>query len=232
MLLDATDSSRVEEFTRRQLYRDQSCVMVMPALGDTITLRVHDAMMNMQRLPNQKFTNFAVANMEVSAAYDWAVSTILTHPQFDGWKWMLCVEQDNLPPFDGFVNLITAATEQDYDILGGLYWTKGIGGVPQIWGDITDPAENYRPCAPDLEGGIVDCWGTGMGFTLFRLDLFRDMPAPWFTVQPEDGMFTQDLKFASRLHKWRAETGLPPAKIGVHCGVKVGHVDLATGDVW
>lgn len=227
MLLDATDTSRVDEFTRRQLYRDQSCVMVMPTLGDTISLRVHDALMNLQRLPNQKFTNFAVANMEVSAAYDWAVSTILGSPATKDWRWMLCVEHDNLPPHDGFAKLVTAATELEYDVLGGIYWTKGLGGVPQIWGDRTDPVENYRPQPPDLDGGIVDCWGTGMGFTLFRLDLFREMPAPWFTVEPEDGMWTQDLRFFNRLHA----TGRP-VKVGVHCGVKVGHVDLTSGDVW
>lgn len=227
MIVDALDPSRNDAFTARQLYRDQSCVMVMPILGDQIPARVHDSLMNLQRLPNQKFTNLTVANMEVSAAYDWAVDTILHTEQLAGWRWMLCVEQDNVPPADGFVKLVSAATEGGYDVLGGLYWTKGLDGVPQIWGDRADPVENYRPQAPDLDGGIVDCWGTGMGFTLFRLDLFREMPSPWFFTPPEDGMWTQDLRFFNRLHA----TGRP-VKVGVHCGVRVGHVDLTTGDIW
>lgn len=227
MLLDATDPNRVDEFTRRQLYRDQSCVMVLPILGDAVPARVHDALMNMARLPNQKFMNLVINGMEVSAAYDRAVQMILESPGTANWKWLLCVEQDNLPPADGFATLVTHASENDYDVLGGLYWTKGLGGVPQIWGDITDPDENYRPQPPDPFGGVVDCWGTGMGFTLFRLDLFRNMPAPWFTVEPEDGMWTQDLKFYNRLY----ESGATP-KVGVHCGVRVGHVDLESGDVW
>ena len=178
MLLDATDPARVDEFTRRQLYRDQSCVMVLPILGDQVPARVHDALMNMARLPNQKFMNLVINGMEVSAAYDRAVSMILENPGTANWKWLLCVEQDNLPPVDGFSTLVTYASENDYDVLGGLYWTKGIGGVPQIWGDITDEEENYRPQPPDPFGKVVDCWGTGMGFTLFNLDLFRNMPAP------------------------------------------------------
>jgi len=231
MHVDALDETRAGEFSRRQLYRDQSCVMVMPILGDTIPARVHDGLMNLQRLPNQKFTNVLVGNMEVSAGYDWAVNLILSQPTLRDWKWMLCVEQDNLPPHDGFVQLVTYATEHDYDVLGGLYWIKGMDGVPQIWGDRADEV-NFRPQPPDLSGGVVDCWGTGMGFTLFRLDLFRDMEAPWFYTPPEDGMWTQDLRFFDRLHKHRDTVGLPPAKVGVHCGVKVGHIDLTTGDVW
>ena len=40
-------------------------------------------------------------------------------------------------------------------------------------------------------------------------------------------MWTQDLKFYNRLYK-SGET----FKVGVHCGVRVGHVDLESGDVW
>ncbi len=226
MIIDALDADRAERFERRHLYKDQSTVMVMPILGDTIPARVHDALMNLQRLPNQKFTNVLIGNQEVSAAYDNALRMILTNPSFKDWKWMLTCEQDNLPPFDGFVQLVTYAAEHDYDVLGGLYWIKGIDGVPQIWGDRTD-AENYRPQPPALDGSVVDCWGTGMGFTLFRLDLFRDMPEPWFYTPPEDGMWTQDLRFFNRLHAHRDNV-----KVGVHCGVRVGHLDLQSGDCW
>lgn len=227
MIIDALDEDRAERFTRRQLYKNQSTVMVMPILGDTIPARVHDALMNLQRLPNQQFTNVLMGNMEVSAAYDAALRMILTNPAFKDWKWLLTCEQDNLPPFDGFVQLVTYAAEHDYDVLGGLYWIKGIDGVPQIWGDRSDPVENYRPQPPALDGTVVDCWGTGMGFTLFRLDLFREMAEPWFYTPPEDGMWTQDLRFFSRLHKVK-----PDAKVGVHCGVRVGHLDLGSGDCW
>jgi hypothetical protein len=226
MIIDALDEDRTDRFTRRHLYKDQSTVMVMPILGDTIPARVHDALMSMQRLPNQQFCPLLMGNLEVSAAYDQALRMVLTHPQFAGWKWMLTCEQDNLPPVDGFTQLVTYASEHDYDVLGGLYWIKGIDGVPQIWGDRAD-AENYRPQPPDLNGEVVDCWGTGMGFTLFRLDLFRDMPPPWFYTPPEDGMWTQDLRFFNRIHAHRDNV-----KVGVHCGVRVGHLDLTSGDCW
>jgi len=51
---------------------------------------------------------------------------------------------------------------------------KGHGGVPQIWGDPKDPVINFRPQRPDINGGLVECCGTGMGFNLWRLDMFKD----------------------------------------------------------
>jgi hypothetical protein len=102
--------------------------------------------------------------------------------------------------------------------IGGLYFTKGEGGVPQIWGDPRDPLLNFRPQAPDPNGGLVECNGTGMGFNLWRLKLFKDpkLRRPWFKTA--DGC-TQDLYFASdaKAHGYR---------FAVDCSILVGHYDL------
>lgn len=226
MILDANDEARVDEWVAKHQYRDQSTVCVMPTRG-VIPARVYDSHMSLMRLPNQRWTMMTVAAMEVSAAYDWAIATILDNPELSTWKWVLTVEEDNILPYDAFTKLVSAADAGGYDVLGGLYWVKGEGGCPQIWGDRSDPTENYRPQRPDPDGGIVDCWGTGMGCTLFRLDLFRRLERPWFLVDSGDGCWTQDLRFANRLHA----AGVNP-KIGVHCGVKVGHYDVSTGVIW
>ena len=69
----------------------------------------------------------------------------------------------------------------EFAAIGGLYFTKGPGGCAQIWGDPKDPVVNYRPQLPDPNGGLVECCGTGMGFTMYRLSMFKDprLRKPW-----------------------------------------------------
>jgi hypothetical protein len=96
----------------------------------------------------------------------------------------------------------------EYACIGGLYWTKGEGGVPQIWGDPKDPMMNFRPQVP-RPNELVECCGTGMGFNLFRLDMFKDqkLRKPWFKTQTEGGVATQDLyawsDFRKNGYRWQ-----------------------------
>jgi hypothetical protein len=113
--------------------------------------------------------------------------------------------------------------------LGGLYWTKGEGGVPQIWGDPRDPVLNFRPQVP-VPGELVECCGTGMGFNLWRMSMFKDdrLRRPWFrtlTGIEGTGVGTQDLYFWGDARKCGY-------RCAVDCGVLVGHLDTSTGDVW
>jgi hypothetical protein len=67
-----------------------------------------------------------------------------------------------------------------------------------------------------------------MGFTLFRLGLFKDdkLRRPWFkTMAGTEGVGTQDLYFwnDARKHGYRA---------AVDCRVLVGHYDHQTDMVW
>ena len=110
----------------------------------------------------------------------------------------------------------------EFSAIGGLYWLKGPGGHPQIWGDPSDPVVNFRPQPPDPNGGLVECCGTGMGFTLWRLSMFKDerLRRPWFkTIAGKEGVGTQDLYFwgDARKHGYRC---------AIDCSVKVGHYDM------
>jgi hypothetical protein len=131
------------------------------------------------------------------------------------------MEHDNLPPADGHLKLLQSAeAHPEYDCIGGLYWTKGEGGHPQIWGNPKEPL-NFKPLPPDPNGGLVECVGTGMGFNLFRLDMFKDdkLRKPWFKTQADaGGIATQDLYF------W-ADAFKHGHKAAIDCSVKVGHYD-------
>lgn len=210
-------------------WKKQRIVVIVPA-GDTISTRCYLSHRNIAFPPNQQVVWIAAEGMEVGRAYSQAIESILDHPELGKWEYILTLEHDNLPQPDGVLRLIRRMEENPHlSCIGGLYWTKGYGGVPQIWGDPRDPVVNFRPQPPDLNGGLVECCGTGMGFNLWRMSMFRhpELRRPWF--ETKDGC-TQDLYFWSDARKYGF-------RCAIDCGVRVGHYDHAgtfgeKGKVW
>jgi hypothetical protein len=212
--------------TRAATYEDASTIILVPTLGNLPT-RVVDCLMSLMRPPNAKTTQLFTNDMPVDEAYNQLIEMILAHPELSTWRYILTIEHDNLVPPTALLDLQREMVRGKWDVLGGLYWTKGEMGVPQIWGDITDPEYNFRPVAP-IPGKVVRTNGTGMGCTLYKLDVFKRMDGPWFqTVADGQGLWTQDLYAYNR---WR-EGGVK-LKVGVDCRVKVGHLDVTTNRVW
>jgi hypothetical protein len=198
-------------------WKKHRIVLVIPA-GPTIPTKVALSHWNMAFPANQGVVRIAAEGYEVGDAYSQAIGSILQHPDLSQWEFLLTVEHDNLPPPDGVLRLVRQMeAHPELSCVSGLYFTKGPEGVPQIWGDPKDPVLNFRPCAPDPNGGLVECCGTGMGFALWRLSMFKDkkLRTPWFETR--DG-HTQDLWAWSdfRKHGYRC---------AVDCSVKVGHYD-------
>jgi hypothetical protein len=194
--------------------------MIVPAFG-SIPTKVVASWMNLYTPPNAKFVRLFAVGMEVGKAFSSCIESILADPSLNTYKYIITLEHDNIPPPDGIIKLLQRMEEHpEYDCIGGLYFTKGPGGVAQIWGDRKDPVVNFRPQRPDPNGGLVECWGTGMGFNIWRLDMFKNekLRKPWFVTQTDGGVSTQDLYFwhdASKHHK-----------CAIDCSVKVGHYDL------
>lgn len=209
-------------------WKKQRVIVLIPA-GQTIATRVYLSHWNLIFPPNQPSYRMLCQGMEVGEAYSEAIKSILDHPDLSQWEYILTLEHDNAPPPDGLLKLLKAMDEHpEYDCIGGLYWTKGEGGVPQIWGDPKDPVLNFRPQPPDPQGGLVECCGTGMGFNLWRTSMFKSkkLRQPWFkTLAGKEGVGTQDLYFwgDARKHGFRC---------AVDCSVHVGHHDLATDTMW
>ena len=202
-------------------WKKQRIVVVLPA--DTmIPAKVALAHWNLIFPPNNGVVRILAQGMEVGDAYSTALEQILAHPELGKWEYLLTIEHDNAPPPDGVLKLLEQLEmHRQYACVGGLYWTKGEGGVPQIWGDPKDPVLNFRPQPPDPNGGLVECCGTGMGFNLFRLSMFRDerLKRPWFqTKKGPEGIGTQDLAFWADARKYGY-------RCAIDCSVKVGHFD-------
>lgn len=200
-------------------WKKQRIAVVVPA-SDTIPTRVALSFRNLAFPPNQGAVWLAAEGMEVGDAYSTAIESILASPELGQWEYLLCIEHDNCPPADGVLRLLEhMEAHPEFAAIGGLYFTKGFNGVAQIWGDPKDPVLNFRPIPPDPNGGLVECNGTGMGFTLFRLQMFRDprLRKPWFKTTAGG---TQDL------YAW-ADFKKHGYRCAIACDVKVGHYDQA-----
>ena len=207
-------------------YKDQSIIVIIPALN-TVATKAASSWWNLIFPPNQKVVKLFAQGMEVGEAYSQTIETILAHPDLSKYKLVLTIEADNVVPPDGVLALVRRMeAHPELACIGGLYWTKGEGGCPQIWGDVKDPILNFRPQLP-VPGELVECCGTGQGFNLVRLDTFKDekLRKPWFkTIAGREGVGTQDLHFWSDARKFGY-------RCAIDCAVLVGHVD-AEGFVW
>lgn len=208
-------------------WKKQRVIMMIPA-ADSIPTKVYLSHCGLIFPPNQPSHRMVAMGMEVGEAFSSSIQAILDHPDLSQWEYLLTIEHDNAPPSDGLVRLLKRMEEHpEFSAIGGLYWTKGEGGVPQIWGDPNDSL-NFRPQAPDPNGGLVECTGTAMGFTLWRLSMFKDerLRRPWFkTLSGKEGVGTQDLYFWGDAKKYGY-------RCAIDCGVLVGHYDHANDIMW
>jgi len=213
----------VERLRKGQTYKDLSTVWITVTRG-SLKCRVVSSWMSLMRPMNQPFFGpIFIENEEVGTGYQKAFESIVDHPELGKWKYILTVEEDNLPPVDGLLKLYESIN--DYDCVAGLYWTKGEAGQPMIYGDPKVMPRNFVPQVP-LPDTVQHCNGLGMGFNLWKIASFARIPRPWFrTVQEAGKGFTQDLWFFNEAAKYGY-------KVACDTRVKVGHLDVQTGMVW
>ena len=217
----------IKRLQRGQTYKDLSTVWITVTRGMLHT-KIVSSWMSLMRPMNQPFYGpIFIENEEVGQGYEKAFEMILDHPELSKWKYILTVEEDNIPPSDGLIKLYESI--KNYDVVAGIYWTKGEAGQPMIYGNPSVMPRNFVPQLP-LVDTIQHCNGLGMGFNLWKIDSFKnklkDMPRPWFkTVQEQGKGFTQDLWFYNEAAKYGY-------KVACDTRVKVGHLDTQTGMVW
>lgn len=211
-------------------WKKQRVISIIPA-DTSIPTKVYLAHTSLIFPANNGAFRMAAIGFEVGEAFSNAIAEILAHPDLSQWEYILTIEHDNIPEQNSLIKLLASMEQHpEYAAIGGLYWTKGEAGVPQIWGDIMDPLINFRPQPPPEKGGLIECYGVGMGFTLFRLAMFKDekLRKPWFKTLNginNEGVGTQDLYFwqDAKKHGYRC---------AVDCDVKIGHYDINTDICW
>jgi hypothetical protein len=225
---NARDSA--QRLAASKTYKDLSTICIVPTRGH-IHAKVVQSWMGMMTPMNQNFQRVFMIGMEVGAAYSSAIEAILANPVLSKFRFILTLEEDNMPPPDGLLKLCESI-HHGYDAVGALYWTKGEAGQPMIYGDPAVMPKNFIPQMPK-ENSLMPCNGLGMGFTLFRMDMFKDqrLRKPWFqTMQKWDpygggAAYTQDLFFFEDASKFGY-------KFACDTRVKVGHYDAQNDYIW
>jgi hypothetical protein len=218
-----------EENLKKNAYKDLSTVCIVPTRGQ-VSAKIVQTWMGLMSPMNQHFVRMFAIGMEVGKAYSETIENILQHPQLSKFKYILTLEEDNAPPPDGLLRLYENMDK--YDAIGGLYWTKGIEGKPMCYGKHDIFPVNFVPFMPETDT-VTRCNGLGMGFTLFKMEIFKNkkLPKPFFeTVQkytPGKGVegYTQDLKFFEN-------AGKLGYKFACDSRVKVGHYDYENDQMW
>lgn len=228
---DGYHNSNPETYNRlnkSKTFQDLSTIIICPTRGQ-IPAKVVQSWMGLIRPMNQKVIGplFAIG-LEVGEAYNQMIQNILSNPELSNWKYILTIEEDNMPPPDGLMKLYENIDK--YDVVGGLYWTKGEEGQPMIYGNPYVAPKNFIPQIPIVDS-IQPCNGMGMGFHLFKMDIFKKMPGPWFkTLQQYDQqsgvkVYTQDLYFYEEASKYGFNYACDTR-------VKVGHYDYVNDMIW
>lgn len=218
-------------------YQDNSTVIVIPTRG-TINHRVVTAWQGLIGPMNQKRTMIFATGDEVGKAYNNMIEFILGHPELSKWKYVMTLEDDNLPPPDAQIRLLESIEQTKVDAISGIYFTKGDIGMPMAYGDPDEFARtgvlDFRPRdvrAAVQRGMIMHVNGIAMGCALWRMDLFRQVPGPWFVTMADhipgvgSKVYTQDLSFCEKAVRMGK-------RFAVDFRVKVGHLDINTGVVY
>lgn len=228
----------ISRLQRGGSWKKQRCIVILPA-ADLVPAKCVLSWWNLAFPPNNGVVKIIALGDEVGEAYSRAIEGILAHPELSQWEYIISIEHDNWIPADGVIKLIERMeAHPEFGWISGLYFTKGFGvartdgsgmisggGVAQIWGSPQqDPLENYRPQPPDPNGGLIEAYGTGQGFCIYRLAMFKDerIKRPWFRTKRGmngEGIGTQDLVFAAEARK-------AGYRCAVDCSVKCGHYDL------
>jgi hypothetical protein len=214
----------ISRLQRGGSWKKQRIIVVLPA-ADLVPAKCVLSWWNLAFPPNNGVVKIMALGDEVGEAYSRAIESVLAHPELSKWEYILTLEHDNAPPADGVIKLVERMEQHpEFAWISGGYFTKGTQGVYQAWGDVSDKTVNYRPVVPRTDGKLIECYGTGMGFAIFRLAMFKDekLTRPWFkTKNGKDGqgIGTQDLVFAADARKHGYRCAVDPQ-------VAVGHYDL------
>lgn len=215
--------------------RDLSTVIIIPSRDRLFHHRVVSSWQGLIAPMNQARANIFCIGHEVGVAYNQMIEMILAHPVMSKWKYVLTLESDNLPPPDAHIRLLETIEAGKWDAVSGLYFTKGDINQPMCYGDpevyrqTGHLAFEPRPVGLALQNGhVLECNGIAMGCSLYRMQLFREVPPPWFVTVSDviEGKgpigFTQDLYFCERAKRMGK-------RFAVDMRVRVGHLDVVNG---
>lgn len=210
----------IQRLHRANSYRDLSTICILPTSGTVHAKVVQNWMAHLTQM-NQKFVRLPIITKNKYDAINNAIQGIITTSGLKDFKYVLTMEEDVMPPYDGLIKLYENI--EKFDVVGGLVWSKGPGGKPQVYGIPHQMPQNYLPILPNPET-VQPCLGLSTAFTLFKLSVFNDtrIPKPWFLPT---GAENAETYFFENIHKLGYT-------VACDTRVKVGHHESETDIVW
>ncbi len=205
----------------------QRLIMPVNALVDSISI----TMSNDGWQGDSGVDAVVIRQEEIGRARNLVMERVLSVPQEQRPEFIFFFGDDMIPGFDCLLNLWEAARKDPtWDVLAALYYVKqDYWPVPILWREeVPGPlreGEHYQA------GEVVASDICGLDFTLVRPEIFEKIPPPWFKTGPtetETGGIWLHTEDAWMVRKVKDAGG----KVGVHTGVRVGHLDVRTGEVY
>jgi len=135
-----------------------------------------------------------------------------------GMEYLFFVDHDNILPPDILIKLL----QYNVEVVGCLYFERRYPHLPLIYtfeNDFKTVRVEY-----DYPKGLVKCDVIGLGCSLFKMEVFRQLEEPWFCYRYEGHEWgTEDIAF---FHKLK-DTGIP---VYVDTNNTVGHLSSTTID--
>lgn len=224
---------------RGNSYVNKSTAIFTPSRA-AIRAEVVNSWMNLMYPMNHKVNRLMISGETVEEAYNSGFMMMLNHPAYSNSPYILLLEDDNVIPPDALLRLIeTIEGDIDgnkYDIVGGLYWSHDVEGIPYCMGNDSFDGFNSVPIMPLPDKEIVPCHVVGLGCCLIRMSFIREkMQYPFFNEIAEydakkaffdrKEYVSQDGTFFRKVH----ELG---GKVACDTRVKVGHIDRESGFIW
>lgn len=220
-----------ETVVKRGTHRRPSLLTCIPTFG-MVSIDFHIAAQRLQVPVNCRNESMVIVNEEIGVARNEFAKHILSYPKDKRPEYLFCLGDDMLPQWSHLIELWKEMRTGKWDVLAGLYFLKQEPPVPILWRNEIDgfleEGIHYK------SGEVVDSDICGMDFTLIRPEIFEKMKEPYFKTAFTDK--TENMKGGIWLHtedaffvKNAKEVG---ARVGVHTGVRVGHIDISTGVVY
>lgn len=206
----------------------------IPTFG-MVSIDWHIAAQRLQMPVNALVESMVIKNMEVGEAREQMAQFYMSIPEAKRPQFLFMFGDDMMPTWDALINLWQDFKDSDYDVMAGLYYLKSDPPIPILW-----KTEIDGPLMPDKHfkmGDIVDSDICGMDFTLIKPSAFKRIKPPYFLTGPSKATdkkgnetggvwtHTEDAYFCRKV----LQAG---GKVGVHTGVRVGHLDVNTGQIY
>lgn len=133
-----------------------------------------------------------------------------------GCEYILFIDHDNILPADALIRML----EYNVPVVGCLYFERKYPHLPLIY-TFEEDFQTVR-VEYNYPQGLVKCDVIGLGCSLFKMEVFRQMQDPWFCYEHKGHVWgTEDIAFFHKLKDKGIEVFIDTAHTVGHLGMNV-----------